>query len=133
MKHNATHNATHKAHLQARLAIERGLETPVFTVQARALLASIHDEIAPQLQAMRAADECLNRQTKGRPTGTVKCCGMEPGAWVKCNHEFVLAPGAAIPGNLARENSEFAALYAARMNEAGENTRSCAGGAHAQD
>ena len=128
------HNTTHAARLEARKAINAGLATPLVTVQSRSLLATIHDEVAPVLKAMRQADNMLsNCGVKGRPTGSVKGCEMESGALDKYNHEFTLATGRDVPGDLASANSEFARLYAARSADAAEQTRSTAGGLHAKD
>jgi len=127
-------NTTHAARLEARKAINKGLATPLVTVQSRALLASIHGEVAPVLRAMRQADIMLNNVgAKGRPVGTVKGCEMESGALTKYNVEFRLASGRDVPGDLASVNSEFARLYAARSADAAEQTRSVAGGAHATE
>ena len=130
MKHNTTHNAR----LEARQAIERGLATPVVTVASRALLESIHNEVEPILKAMRQADVMLGAiGTKGRPVGTIKGCEMESGAMTKYNHEYTLATSAAVPGDLASANDNFARLYTAKSSDAAEQTRSVAGGCHAMD
>ena len=127
-------NTTHAARLENRKAINTGLATPLVTVQSRALLDSIHGEVAPVLKAMRQADIMLNNVgAKGRPVGTVKGCEMESGALDKYNHEFTLATGRDIPGDLASVNSEFARLYAARSNDARENTQTTAGGIHSAE
>ena len=128
------HNTTHMVRLQNRIAINRGYATPLVTVQSRALLASIHGEVAPVLVAMRQADTMMsNCGVKGRPAGSVKGCEMESGALDKYNHEFTLATGRDIPGDLASVNSEFARLYAARSNDARENTQTTAGGIHSAE
>lgn len=131
---NIKHNTTHAARLEARQAINKGLATPLVTVRSRALLATIHAEVEPQLAAMRQADIMLaNCGIKGRPVGSIKGCEMESGALDKYNHEFKLATGRDVPGDLASVNSEFAKLYAARSSDAAEQTRSEAGGLHATE
>jgi hypothetical protein len=92
-----------------------------------ALLVSIHGEIAPQLAAMRKADELLDNCTKGRPATGVN--ETQAGSLAKYEHVYSVGT---IPGSLARENSAFAGLMVASMEQAGENTRSLAGGVNAK-
>ena len=126
------HNTTHTARLQARQAVSKGYATPLVTVQSRAMLASIHGEIAPVLKAMRQADIMLNNVgAKGRPVGTTKGVEMEPRAIDKYNVEFRMASGRDVPGSLAGENDAFAGLYFSKSEQAREHTQTTAGGLHA--
>lgn len=92
-----------------------------------ALHVAIHADVAPQLEAMRKADSILDNCTKGRPvTGTNE---TEAGSLDKYNHVYSMG---STPRDLARENTPFAGLMVASMEQAGEQTRSMAGGMHAQ-
>lgn len=92
------------------------------------MLAKIHREIAPELDAMRRADAILDNCTKGRPeTGRNE---TEAGSLDKYNVSYRMGT---IPGSLARENDNFASLRVASMNKAGEDTRNLAGGSHSRE
>ena len=93
------------------------------------MLAKFKRECAAELQAKRQADAILDNCVKGRPTGTVDC-ERERGSLNKYDHVFSMGT---IPGSLDKANDNFASLRVASMAKAGEDTRSNAGGMHAQD
>lgn len=92
------------------------------------LLAHIHRDIAPVLQAMRQADDFFSACV-GRPKGPVHCA-CEPGSLDKYNVEYGQG---VIPSSLAGENSFFAGLYRESMEKAREHTQTTSGGSHTKD
>mgnify|MGYP001439524640 CR=1 FL=1 len=92
------------------------------------LLVNIHKAIAPELEAMRKADDFFTACV-GRPKGPVHC-ECEPGSLAKYNVEHGQG---VIPSSLAGENSAFATLYTESMDKAREHTQTTSGAIHAKD
>jgi hypothetical protein len=137
MNHKKLYLINRSRPLEHRVSVSH-VESLVSTARMRgnavALLATIHEEIAPQIAAMRQAQEIIDRV--GSVSGMfenlqVPTAGYltEPGGFEKYNPEvnyYKMATGN--DSDLANENNTFAKLYKSASQKASHDTSNVANG-----
>jgi len=122
----ATKNNIHPARIVAQVSNARTVATERGNIAA--LLATIHAEIEPQLEAMRLADDLLERCT--RTSNGIDSQGYSCLVGDKYSgHVYTVGT---MESDLARANDSFHGVYAESSVNAANDTRSKAGNISAE-